>query len=133
MLKRIDHVGVVVEDLDQASRFVGEVLGLEQTASRSDPIRGNRVAFFRCGETEIELIEWTDPEERSHRLGEARARIEHIAIEVDDLAATLRELGDRGVRTAGSELRTPAGVSLFSAPESTAGIGLQFIQRLPSH
>ncbi len=131
MLKRIDHVGVVVEDLDQASQFVREVLGLEQTASRNDPARGNRVAFFRCGDTEIELIEWTDSTERSHRLGDARARIEHIAIEVDDLASTARDLGDRGVRTAGSELRTPTGVSLFSAPESTAGIGLQFIERTP--
>ncbi len=129
MLKRIDHVGVVVDDLERAVRVLRDVLGLEQTAARSDPVRGSRVAFFRCGQAEIELIQLTDPEERFRRLGDGRARIEHIAIEVDDLAASWALLAERGVRAAGPEVRTPLGRSVFSAPESTEGIGFQFVQR----
>lgn len=129
MLKRIDHVGVVVDDLERAVRVLRDVLGLEQTAARSDPVRGSRVAFFRCGQAEIELIQLTDPEECFRRLGDGRARIEHIAIEVDDLAASWALLAERGVRAAGPEVRTPLGRSVFSAPESTEGIGFQFVQR----
>src|SRR5215210_604269 len=61
-LQRLDHVGVVVDDLDEAARLLGDGFGLElaETIDRGDL----RVAFYRCGEVRVELIEVRDAEQR---------------------------------------------------------------------
>jgi methylmalonyl-CoA/ethylmalonyl-CoA epimerase len=129
-LKRIDHVGVIVDDLDRLSRLLGEVLGLELVRTLEDPERGLRARFFRCGDADIELVQLDDAEARASRLGDAQARVEHIAIEVDDLAMAAGELALRGVRmTAVEPLRIGRTSSYFTEPASSGGVMLQFLQR----
>ncbi len=129
-LKRIDHVGIVVADLDRVARFLGETLGLELTRTSADPASGVRTAFFRCGDASIELIELGDAEARARRLGTDRARVEHVAIEVEDLASSATELDERGVRmTTPQPRQTGPTRSLFSVPETTEGFVLQFFER----
>jgi methylmalonyl-CoA/ethylmalonyl-CoA epimerase len=130
MLKRMDHVGVVVDDLDRASAFLSDVLGLELVRSLDDAERQLRARFYRCGDTDVEIIELGDPDARSQRLGDAQARIDHIAFEVDDIGGTIVELGAGGVRMATAEPRQLGGLStIFSQPESTAGMVVQLLQR----
>ncbi len=95
MLKRIDHVGVVVDDLEQARQFLAAI-GMRHNRDLEIPGR-LRASFYACGEVEIEVLEISEPEERSRRLGSASARIEHIAIEVDSLGKTLMDLTKLGV------------------------------------
>lgn len=129
-LKRIDHVGIVVDDLERVGRFLAETLGLELTRRNDDPATGVRTAFFRCGDGSIELIELADPEARARRLGSDRARVEHVAIEVEDIEATGAGLARRGIRTTTKEPRQAGPTrSLFSEPETTEGFVLQFLQR----
>ncbi len=129
-LKRIDHVGIVVDDLDRVSRFLGQMLGLELLRTHEDPAGGVRASFFRCGDASIELIELADPEARARRLGTDRARVEHVAIEVEDLAAAAAGLDERGIRMTTTEPRqTGPTRSLFSLPETTGGFVLQFLER----
>jgi methylmalonyl-CoA/ethylmalonyl-CoA epimerase len=132
MLKRIDHIGVVVDDLAEAKRFLSDVLQLpldresDQTAQL-----GVKAAFFRCGDTEIELIEPVTPEVRSQRLGDDKARVEHIAIEVDELGPTMQALEGLGVRVTTDEPLTLGGrVTVFTRPESCDGVMYQFLQYL---
>jgi methylmalonyl-CoA/ethylmalonyl-CoA epimerase len=130
-LKRIDHVGVIVDDLDRAARFLSEELGLEVVRTVDDPERKLRARFFGCGDASIELIELGDPEARAQRLGGGAARVEHIAIQVDDLDAAALELAERGVRMSTPEpTRTAVSRSLFSQPDSTGGFMLQFMEML---
>jgi catechol 2,3-dioxygenase-like lactoylglutathione lyase family enzyme len=128
-LKRIDHVGVIVDDLDRVARFLGEELGLDVVRTVDDPERRLRARFFGCGDASIELIELGDPEARAQRLGDRTARVEHIAIQVDDLDAAAGELAQKGVRMSAAEpMRTAVSRSFFSLPESTGGFMLQFIE-----
>ena len=57
MLKRIDHVGIVVDDLESAGRLLRDVLGMTLVRSVEIPERQLHAAFYRCGETNIELIQ----------------------------------------------------------------------------
>ena len=125
-LRRIDHVGVIVDDLDDAARLLGEGFGLERTSvvDRDDL----RLAFFRCGDVSIEVIEPLEPELRRRRLGDgARARIEHIAFEVADLERALAALGALGVEPNAPPLRSGARTMFWTDPATSDGMIFQFV------
>ena len=69
---RLDHVGIVVDDLEQAKHFLAEILGLEMTNEVAIESAKLRAAYFRCGEVEIELLELGDSAARQARLGTRR-------------------------------------------------------------
>lgn len=101
-VKRIDHVGIIVADLEAAKEFFGNVLGLP-VAPRS-PEAGVKSAFYRCGETDIQVLQIDDPAVRKRRLGEGNvARFEHIALDVDRLEPVIERL-----QAAGVEMASPA-------------------------
>jgi methylmalonyl-CoA/ethylmalonyl-CoA epimerase len=132
MFKRVNHIGVIVADLQEAGRWLGEAFGLPLDRTLELPDRGIRAAFYKCGEVDIEVIEISDPEARRQRLGEGRARIEHIAVEVENIRAALAQLAVLGVRTNEPEPRR-IGDSLhtWTAAESTGGVSYQLIERGP--
>ena len=128
MLKRIDHVGVVVDDLDTARRFLA---AMGMSLDHEFDLGRVGAAFYRCGDVMVELIECRLPEERERRLGDARARIEHIAIEVDDLAATVGELAGLGVEMTKPEPVTQGNVrSHWTKPESSEGVMYQVFETI---
>ena len=127
-MKRIDHVGVIVDSLEEAKRFLGN-LGMEFDRDLELPDR-LRAAFYRCGEVQVEIIEITEPNERVQRLGDDRARIEHIALEVDDLAATLQALDGLGVKVKTAKpILVGNSLNLWTVPETCDGVMYQLIQR----
>jgi methylmalonyl-CoA/ethylmalonyl-CoA epimerase len=130
MLKRVDHIGIIVDDIDAAKRFLGQALNLKLQREIDRPERAFKAAFFGCGDLDLEVIEVTEPEARRRRLGNNEARLEHIAIEVDDLFETLKTLEGIGVRTATAATRTTAGISAFTEPATTDGVMYQLIQKL---
>jgi len=93
-LKGIHHIGVVVEDLAAAEMFLACTLGLEKVSEIERP--DLRASFFDCYGTQIEAIEVLEPQARAARLGDAQARIEHIAVAVDDLDDAVTRLGEIG-------------------------------------
>jgi methylmalonyl-CoA/ethylmalonyl-CoA epimerase len=133
MFKRVDHIGVIVRDLEDGQHWVHEVFGLPVQRTLDLP-QGGRAVFYTCGNIQIELIALGDPEERRQRLGnEARARIEHIAVEVDDVRATLRSLSSLGVRTTAPEPVQRGGtLSAWTVAETTGGVSYQLMQKLPA-
>ena len=131
MFKRVDHIGVIVADLEDAGRWLGEAFGLPLDRQLNFPDRGIRAAFYRCGDVDIEVIEVSDPDARRERLGEgARARIEHIAVEVENLQTTLAQLAALGVRTnAPQPRRIGDSLHMWTVAESTGGVSYQLIER----
>jgi methylmalonyl-CoA/ethylmalonyl-CoA epimerase len=127
MLKRIDHVGVVVDDLEQARQFLA---GIGMRHNRDLEIPGRlRASFYTCGEIEIEVLEISEPGERSQRLGSASARIEHIAIEVDSLSKTLMDLTQLGVvPQTEAPLKLDKGLNYWTVAETSDGIVYQLIE-----
>jgi methylmalonyl-CoA/ethylmalonyl-CoA epimerase len=123
---RIDHIGVIVDDLADAERLLGEGFGLERTttAERDDL----KLAFFKCGDVSIEVIEMLDPDLRRERLGEgARARIEHIAFEVPDLERALTALAALGIEPNAPPLRSGTRTMIWTDPATSDDIMFQFV------
>jgi methylmalonyl-CoA/ethylmalonyl-CoA epimerase len=133
MFRRVNHIGIVVRDLAEVRRWLSEVFGL--SLSRTVDLAEGRIhaEFYPCGDIDIELIEISDTEVRRRRLGDgSQARIEHVAVEVDDLGASLSRLTSLGVRTTAAEPRR-IGNSLhaWTVEETTGGISFQLIERPP--
>jgi methylmalonyl-CoA/ethylmalonyl-CoA epimerase len=128
MLKRIDHVGVVVDNLNEARQFLS-LLGM--TLDHEFDLGRVGAAFYRCGDAMVELIECRLPDERARRLGESQARIEHIALEVDDLGETVAEFAKLGVEVTAAEPVTQGDIrSHWTKPESSLGVMYQVFERI---
>ena len=129
MFQRINHVGVIVGDLEEARRWLGEVFGLPLRRTADLPAGRIHGEFYGCGDVDIEVITIGDPEVRQRRLGNARARIEHIAVEVSDLGAVLNRLAELGVRTTTPEpQRVGNNLVAWTVEETTGGISYQLIE-----
>ncbi len=133
MFRRIDHIGVIVDDLAEARRWLAEVFGLPLGRTVDLPEGKIRGEFYNCGGVDIEVLEVGDPEMRRRRLGDGkRARIEHIAVEVDDLNAALAHLAGCGVKaTAPNPRQVGDTLNVWTAEDTTGGVSYQLIQRLP--
>lgn len=123
-MKRVDHIGIAVADLAVVDELLAGKLGLEKVREFTMP-NGNRGAFYRLGDVEIELTEH-NAELKPKRLEGAQARIDHIALEVDDLDGTVTSLAEMGIK--GDLAKAVGGNSLRTDKDTTAGITLQFIQ-----
>jgi len=132
MSARVDHVGVVVASLDAAVDFVHEALGLDLKLSPPASPDGVRIAFYGGEGARVELIQVSTPAALASRLGDAVARIEHIAIEVDDVRVVVEQLRARGVRFVTEEpfvLRDM--LAIWTVAETSAGIQWQLFSRVP--
>ncbi|HEV2357584.1 MAG TPA: VOC family protein [bacterium] len=131
LFRRVDHIGVIVADLDEQKRWLGEIFGLPVTRELNFPETRLKAAFYGCGGVDIEMIQVDDPVVRQKRLGEGnRARIEHIAVEVDDIPAVLKKLAALGVRTTEPEPRKIGDrLNVWTVAETTGGVSYQLIQR----
>lgn len=125
----IEHIGIAVENLDQAIDYYTRVLGLECYAIEEVIDQKVKTAFFKIGETKIELLETTDPEGPIGRfIGKKGPGIHHIAFAVPDVDAALREAEDKGVQLIDKQSRKGAeGLSIgFLHPKSTLGVLTEF-------
>lgn len=132
MPNRIEHIGVVIDNLGEAKAFLGDVMGLNFVREVDLPHRGVSAAFYGYGDVQIEIIEPKTDEVRKQRLPAGKqAAIEHIAIVVDDLPQTLATMGARGVRWTPPDppyVITPGRRWVMTDPETTDGITYQLIQ-----
>lgn len=126
----IDHVGVVVRDLEAAKRYASETLGLELEREGPQPALGVHTAFFRAGPVLLEFIEFDDPDTGAEKIGsDGQSRIDHIAFRVEDIEAAHDHLaGDGGSFDQDEPLQLGPNLNVFSQAASTHGIRLQLMQ-----
>jgi catechol 2,3-dioxygenase-like lactoylglutathione lyase family enzyme len=128
-LTRIDHIGVVVADLDAHVAQL-EALGLEL---RREGLDGQaHVRHYRSGDATIELIDVLDETARTERLepGE-QARIEHIAFEVESLEDVRAVLEARGVEVSWPPWPSASGPMIWTTAATSLGVQYQFFVRQP--
>ena len=131
-LKRVDHVGIAVKNLDESVKFY-ESLGFKATGYEVVAEQKVKVAFLPCGDSELELLESTEPDGPIARFIEKNGPgIQHIAIRVDDLDKALEELKEKGVRLIDQTPRYGAGGAriAFVHPKATGGVLLELTQRM---
>lgn len=124
-LGRLDHIGMLVEDLETTRGFLETVLGFEERKNieREDL----RAVFLTSGDVTIELFWLRDEAERAAQLGGAERRLDHLALSVADLAAAVEELADAGVETT-PPFDTGEYLTTFADPATADGIKYQFVQ-----
>lgn len=129
-IKKINHVAVVVEDIDSALEFWGDQLGLQIDHLEEVPSQGSKIAFLPIGEGEVELVQPTDPETGLAKYLEKRGEgMHHLCIEIDDIESMLRDLKEKGVRLINEEpLDLPGRRMAFIHPKSANGVLLELYE-----
>ncbi len=125
----IEHIGIAVSNLEEAVRYYEQVLGLECYALEEVKDQKVRTAFFRVGETKIELLESTEADGPVGKFIEKRGQgVHHIAFAMDDTDQALKEAEAKGVQLIDKMSRTGAeGLKIgFLHPKSTFGVLTEF-------
>lgn len=124
-LKRLDHIAVLVPDLEEALGFWQDRLGLSLDHVETVSSMAVKIAFLPLGESEIELVQPLTEDSGLAKFLEKRGPgLHHICIEVGDIAAKLADLKSQDVRLIDEEpLLMDDGRQLaFIHPQSTGGV-----------
>ncbi len=127
----IDHLGMAVYSIEEASRLYRDVLGLPSEGVEEIPDQKVRVACFQLGEVRIELLEPTAEDSPIAKfLDKKGPGPHHVAYRVDDLPAALAALKSAGIGLIDETPRRGAGGMLiaFAHPKSTGGVLMEFCQ-----
>jgi len=132
MVKKVDHIGIAVSNLEETLKFYEGVLGLSLQGTEVVEDQKVKVAFLPIGDTEIELLESTDKEGAIAKFIERKGEgIQHIAYRVDDIEEALNEMRSKGIRLIDEKPRYGAGGAkiAFLHPKSTNGVLIELCQR----
>jgi methylmalonyl-CoA/ethylmalonyl-CoA epimerase len=130
-VKQINHVAVVVDDMDEALSFWRDALGMELHGLRDVPAEKSQVAFLPLPGSEVELVKpTTDDSGVARYLAKRGPGMHHICLEVDDIDGMMSQLKVKGVRLINEEPRTAADGKkyAFIHPESTSGVLVELYQ-----
>ncbi len=122
---QINHIGLVVDDIDQALSFWRDGLGLSVSHVEDVPEQGAVIAFLSAGDHELELVKPTDSDSGITRYLEKRGPgLHHLCLEVDDIRSCLARLLEMGVELINPEPVVGTGGKLiaFIHPKSTHGV-----------
>lgn len=125
----IEHIGIAVSSLEESIPYYEKVLGLECYAIEEVADQKVRTAFFKVGDTKIELLESTDPEGPIGRFIEKKGPgVHHLAFAMDNVSESLKHAADQGVRLIDAVPRKGAeGLQIgFLHPKSTQGVLTEF-------
>ena len=131
MIKRINHVAVVVESLDTALGFWRDALGLPLDKTESNPGENVEIAFLPVGDSEIELLQPTDPESGIGKyLAKRGAGMHHLCVEVADIDAAMTRLTEHGAELINTtpRVRDDGTRYAFVHPKSTGGVLTELAQ-----
>jgi len=134
MIKRVDHIAVVVDDIEAALSFWRDALGLDLSHVEDVPDEESAVAFLTVGEGELELVKPTSEHSGIARyLLKRGPSMHHICFEVEHIAATLDRLRARGIRLIDEQPKIGTGGKkvAFIHPESTHGVLVELYELTP--
>jgi methylmalonyl-CoA/ethylmalonyl-CoA epimerase len=130
-VKAINHIAVVVDDMERSLSFWRDALGMELHELRDVPAEKSQVAFLPLAGSEIELVKPTsDDSGIAKYLAKRGPGMHHICVEVDDIEGMLTQLKAKGIRLINEEPRTTADGKkyAFVHPESTSGVLVELYQ-----
>jgi methylmalonyl-CoA/ethylmalonyl-CoA epimerase len=130
-IKFIDHIRVAVKNLSEASKFYTDILGLERTGTETVSDQKARVSFIPIKDTNIELLESTEPGGPIAKFIESRGEgIHHIALRVENIEEAVQALKTKGVRLIDQKPRIGArGIKIaFIHPRETKGVLIEICE-----
>jgi len=130
-IKQINHVAVVVDDMEKSLSFWRDALGMELHELREVPAETSQVAFLPLAGSEVELVmPTTDDSGIAKYLAKRGPGMHHICLEVDDIIGMLAQLKAKNVRLINEEPRLASDGKqyAFIHPESTGGVLVELYQ-----
>ena len=131
MLKKIEHIGVAVQNIEKSIPLFRDILGIPlEKVYESDAIK-TKVAFFPLGDSTIELIEAMDPSSPVAKFIQKRGEgIHHICFGVENVEAALRHFEAQGIELLNKQPRRMENGDLiaFLNPKSTNGVLIELVE-----
>ena len=130
---KINHLGIATKSIDEALKFWSDALGLENVHTEIVEDQKVKVAMLPLGESRIELLEPTSEDSPISKFLDKRGGgIHHIAVDVDDIEASLAQLKSQGMRLIDETPRIGAEGCLvaFVHPASSGGVLLELVQTI---
>lgn len=127
----VDHIGIAVEDMDEALRFYRDRLGLEPGPIQESPEYGLRICRVYIGPLYLELLEARDWKRTMQRaLPHQGPGVYHVGLRVDDVDASIADLAQRGVDLLDAVPREGEDMRIaYLSPTSTSGALLELVTR----
>ena len=128
---KINHLGIATKGIEEALKFWDDALGLENMHTEVVEDQKVRVAMLPIGESRVELLEPTSEDSPISKFLEKRGGgIHHIAVEVEDIIASLARLKEKGMRLIDESPRIGAEGCLvaFVHPAASGGVLLELVQ-----
>ena len=131
MLKQIDHVGIVVNNIDESLKTYCDQLGFALLERVAIPEQMVEAAFLDAGNSTLELIAPTDATSGTARFLQNRGEgTHHVCFAVEDITAALAELRDQGLRLIDEIPRQGVhGLVAFVHPKATHGVMIELLQK----
>lgn len=135
LFTRLDHVGIVVHDLDASLRTYCDAMGMRLVDRRLIPEQLVEAAFLDTGNSTLELIAPTDEESGTARFLQKRGEgTHHVCYEVDDIVAALAEIRAQGLELIDETPRQGVhGLVAFVHPKATHGMMIELLQKPDAH
>jgi methylmalonyl-CoA epimerase len=130
MIKKIDHVGVVVRNIEETLYLYVHILGFKSSHILTSKEDGIKTVMVSLGGAKIELIEPIDPHGGIQKFLDARGEgIHHISLEVDDISQERDSLEGKGIRLIDRQARFFEGALVsFVHPKSMRGVLIELLQ-----
>lgn len=133
-MKQVEHVGIAVKSLDVAIPLYEKLLNTSCYKTEEVASEKVKTAFFRQGETKIELLESSDPEGVIARFIEKKGEgLHHIAFAVTDIEAEMARLKNEGFQLLNETPKKGADNKLvcFLHPKGTTGVLVELCMEIP--
>lgn len=130
---KVNHIAVVVEDLDTALNFWENALGLNLAHTEVNDDEQVEIAFLPIGEGEIELLAPTTPDSGVAKyMAKKGAGLHHICLDVDDIVESIAQLVANGAEMINAEPKTRPDGTLYAFvhPKSTGGVLVELYQQV---
>ena len=125
ILKKVDHIGIAVKNLDETIPYYTETLGLSVLKIEEVASESVRVAFIDAGNVKLELLEPMSKQSAIHSFIEKKGEgIHHIAFGVEGIEERMKELRKKGIRVLNEQPKIGAGGAqvAFLHPKSSFGV-----------
>ncbi|MBQ9826716.1 MAG: VOC family protein [Firmicutes bacterium] len=130
-IQKIDHIAIAVSDLEKSTALYRDIFKLPYHGTQTLEDQKVKVAFFTCGDTEIELVQALTPDAAVNRFIEKQGEgLYHIAFQVDDAAEAMQYLSEKGLKL-GSEGPAPGANETkvgFVRRSSTGGVIVELVE-----
>jgi methylmalonyl-CoA/ethylmalonyl-CoA epimerase len=131
MIRKIEHLGIAVKDMESANQLFEQLLGSAPYKSETVEREGVITSFFQVGESKIELLVASRPDSPIAKfLEKNKEGIHHIAFDVDDIVEEMNRLKSLGFVLLSEEPKPGADGKqiVFLHPKSTQGVLIELCQ-----